>query len=531
MADAGFMTPEVASQLVAQGYLSPEVAQGFQGQLDTDRLAGQAPVIQDQPTVPAPAAVPAPTPPPGPPVPAQPVPPQPVPQGVPQGPPSPVVNVPPTTIASHESPQSLWERANQSKQDTNLAMADLVKQRAAETALKNQETAQQLRDNAAERQRVASEADKEWQQRQAESTERAKAIANMQVDPERYVHDKSVLGKIGMVLSLALGGFAGGYNHTENQNMKMLNAAIDRDVAAQEKRIDNAKDSARELDRLSKERYGHAMDKVQFLGQVRQDLLNTAQLELADITTKYEGPEAQQKANELNAGIQQELATHKQQYVDRAASAAAAAANKAAESRKAVGELAAKLMEPKEGQPGMSAAEAADTASRLLTGKGADTTGLSTEARPGKLTDEEKAAKKAELEATENVKTLKDFDMKKVTEGGSLGNLANETLPGGLVPDSVKENAQVRNDYNTRARMIVAGSYKLDTNANEPKNMKRVEEDAKPYVIMPGDDVKVAEKKREALVNLAQRTAAAQGAPSQTKADRDKALGFTPKGQ
>lgn len=194
----------------------------------------------------------------------------------------------------------------------------------------------------------------------AESRKRAQEVAAMKVDPNRLWNKAStgqkIVGGIFAGLGLALGGIGAGMTKGPNYAMEIIQSAINRDIDAQKEEIQNAKDGAAELAKISKAKYGREMDMAEFETRSRMDAYNYALAQVDAVAKSHDTGINTANADLLRQQLageagQQKLGLAQQVYgVNRAKEQAAAAAGNAAaaqakENQKQFRELTAKFME------------------------------------------------------------------------------------------------------------------------------------------------------------------------------------------
>lgn len=140
-----------------------------------------------------------------------------------------------------------------------------------------------------------------------ESQRRALELANRKIDPDRYWHQKSTGERILGAIALAIGTFGSAISKTPNYAFQMVENSIDRDIAAQREDIQNAKDSAAMLDKISKDKYGRAMSAYELESRQRLDSYNYALQKIDAAAAKYDDPIAAAKAEQLKAQLMDKI--------------------------------------------------------------------------------------------------------------------------------------------------------------------------------------------------------------------------------
>lgn len=105
------------------------------------------------------------------------------------------------------------------------ARRDAAQQAFAEDEARNQEQANQVAAKMTEIDRMGND------------------IAAKKVDPEQLFHEKGALGGIGFAIAAAMGQFAAGINGGPNTAVETINHMVERNIAAQNANISNAKDA------------------------------------------------------------------------------------------------------------------------------------------------------------------------------------------------------------------------------------------------------------------------------------------------
>lgn len=141
-----------------------------------------------------------------------------------------------------------------------------------------------------------------------ESRQRATAIGNMKVDPDRYWKRKDTAQKIMSGIGILFSGIGQGLMKTNsNTSLDIIQAGINRDIDAQKADIENSKDSARMLDQISTRKFGRSMSMAEFEAHSRMDAYNFALGKTDAIAQQYDSPAIQGKADQLKAQLQGEI--------------------------------------------------------------------------------------------------------------------------------------------------------------------------------------------------------------------------------
>ena len=130
-------------------------------------------------------------------------------------------------------------------------------------------------------------------------------VQQQHIDPNRYMANKSTLGKIGTVLSVALGGL-GTINGGRNVALDMLNRSIDQDIDAQKAELGKREN----LLSANMRQYGNVRDAADMSRIMAQGItLQHLQALQAQATAPMAKMQAQAMAtqlqNQINTGMQQ----------------------------------------------------------------------------------------------------------------------------------------------------------------------------------------------------------------------------------
>lgn len=198
----------------------------------------------------------------------------------------------------------LLDDAIKKKADAESAKAIAVQ---AGTFEATQQAKDRMQQEAAARQSAMKDAD----EADAQSKQRAIDLGNRKIDPMRVWHNASVPQQILGALAMAFGAFGAALAKTPNFAMQMIQGAVDRDIDAQKTEIQNAKDSNAELAKLSREKYGRAMDQQTFDAHQRLDAYNYAMQQVDASAKTYDSDVASANADVLRQQLQGEVAQQK----------------------------------------------------------------------------------------------------------------------------------------------------------------------------------------------------------------------------
>ncbi len=173
----------------------------------------------------------------------------------------------------------------------------------------NQERDARAREAAT--QQSMAERDEELATRQQDFTSSVKALSKASVDPDRFWASRSTGQKIGVMISLALGGFVQGVRGGSNPGMDIINNAIERDIKAQEFAYHATRDTAA----MKQTAFGLAMQKYQNVdaarSMARAASLDAVQAQFGQNAALWKDAESANRAN----GAMAELEGNKAQQI------------------------------------------------------------------------------------------------------------------------------------------------------------------------------------------------------------------------
>jgi hypothetical protein len=127
----------------------------------------------------------------------------------------------------------------------------------------------------------------------------AKELSEQKIDPNAFIADKSVPGKMALGIGLILGGMGGGLAHQGNPALDFLNKQIDRNIEGQKLQMDQKKNLlAAHMDQFKDLYTASQMLRVNHLDQLENQVKMAA--------AKAQTPLAQAQANMLIGQIKQE---------------------------------------------------------------------------------------------------------------------------------------------------------------------------------------------------------------------------------
>ncbi len=185
------------------------------------------------------------------------------------------------------------------------SLADLTS-RASQEQLKAQQEAE------ARRQAIAKEWETRWQENQAAADRLTNDIATSKIDPQAFWQNKGTGQKIAATLGIILGGIGQAFGGGENQALKLINDAIEKDIDAQKANL------GKKQGLLSAYvQKGHSIEEAARLA--RADQQDALAGQIAMVASKYAGPEAQAKVQALQAGFKKEAyQAREESYLKRA---------------------------------------------------------------------------------------------------------------------------------------------------------------------------------------------------------------------
>ncbi len=140
---------------------------------------------------------------------------------------------------------------------------------------------------------------------QAKDQQLAKDLMDAKIDPNRYLNSRNTGQKLAQAIGLFLGGIGAGMTHTENDSVKIIQSAIDRDIDAQKSDQSNKMN----LWKMNREAYGN---ELQANLATQNQLYTGLKYQLQQQASKYASPIAQARAGQGIATIDQQIAQNNQ---------------------------------------------------------------------------------------------------------------------------------------------------------------------------------------------------------------------------
>lgn len=181
--------------------------------------------------------------------------------------------------------------------------ANIAEQRALATAQERADAASANaavvdEDQAKRFESMRAEFDESQNKRLADMDELRADIAKTKIDPSQYWSKGSGFGQALSLLSVAIGGFAKGWSggRLENTGLKMLDQAIDRDIAAQRDNLSTKRGllaESQSVFSMARQRFGDDQAAAEFTKARQNEMLKNA-------AARYQG-EARTEAMRANA--------------------------------------------------------------------------------------------------------------------------------------------------------------------------------------------------------------------------------------
>lgn len=192
-----------------------------------------------------------------------------------------------------------YQKQVQGLQQEAVAQAAMAKEQ--EMALKSQVMAQQNM-----QQQYQQHFDDLNKERQAFQDD----IKNSHIDPQRYMGNKSTVGKVGTAIGLILGGIGGGLTGRGSDALAFLNSQIDRDIEAQKADLGKKEN----LLSANMRQFGNMRDATEMTRLMMGDMVNN---QLKAAAAKAQGPQAQANALKMIGSLEQQAAPMAQQLATR----------------------------------------------------------------------------------------------------------------------------------------------------------------------------------------------------------------------
>lgn len=207
-----------------------------------------------------------------------------------------------------------------------MMQTDAERERAARRAEMLATAARHKEEDAVIAQSEQAEADRRFNESQAEVQKQLDQVRAQKVDPDRLMRSD------GMAFRAIVGGLFGGIymglnKLSSNPFIDQLNKQIDRDIAAQEKNIDNSRAAAMDKMNLLRDQRAQWKDSQAARLQARNLAYEATLTQIEAEMVKYDDPISQARGAQAIAAIQREQGqVQKQLDAERARLAAAGAA-------------------------------------------------------------------------------------------------------------------------------------------------------------------------------------------------------------
>lgn len=410
---------------------------------------------------------------------------------------------PPPIASGPGIPNSLYGNVNNANaaQLKGLTDAgDLQRELGVDKAGRTMAVADLSEQNAVRMQRdaeIQQQADQKAAQQHQAFLDRQQVLADeigeQRIDPSRLLHNADLKTQFTIGLGAALGGSLAAINGGPNSSLQHLDKMIDRDIESQVDAINNKKASlnarsslfAQMLEETGDRRMAATATRNLIYQAMDQKMKADAdRLGIPELRTNAEimGQELDRRRNDLTADLAKQSLARAQ-----AAAAAAASAQRAEHERMWQHQLDLEKLNQEQQK-------------------------IDIERGKGNPADKERGKAQMELDANLAVLDRTEKDPSDVSRGTPFGNYA-QSLPG-IIPgvSEARTNAAARDAFNTQVSMMVAGAYKLSTNANEPKNLLLIEKYSKPFLVQSDDSDEVIKGRVQKLRKLMIEGGAVQGA-------------------
>lgn len=325
----------------------------------------------------------------------------------------------------------------------------------------------------------------------------ADQIGAEKIDPSRVIGDKSVGEKI----SLLIAGILSGANGQGPQFLGRLDSMIDQGVKAQMANADNAKAKLSARQSVFGQMMAETGDRRVAEMQTKNLMYEAVKQKLSSDAERLGIPEVQNNAalavNTLTETKSNPLQTQM-----------AADALKAFQQQAAANASLQRQNEDRAWNRGKDVFEMG------IKKQQADTEQMKAQSEANKSSDplaKERHEAQQQLDALG--RSISAADPATITAGGSLGRETSEHLPD-WVPgvSGARARSNAREEYNALVRPAVGASWKLRTGGVEPKNPTILDEQAKAFLIQPGDSEETARSKQAALRRHVDQSADSAGA-------------------
>ncbi|SRR6266851_693356 len=187
---------------------------------------------------------------------------------------------------------ALTGAAEQEQKGANINAANIAEAKAEEFS-RNQKD---WNDKIAE---LDAQANLRTQKQLADEAAKRKEIEAGRIDPSHWLSSRTVGQKIVASLSIALGGIGAGLTGGPNVALGIIQKHIDQDIDAQKANL-----GKKQTDYSNLLQQGYSAAQAESL--LRSRMMADAGAKGLEIATRYGGPEAQAKAQQLNAGLSQQ---------------------------------------------------------------------------------------------------------------------------------------------------------------------------------------------------------------------------------
>lgn len=397
-----------------------------------------------------------------------------------------------------------WERAQQGQLDQIGLGADIQRTIGEDRAIRTDAVSGLETDNAARMQRDAEmqqQVDAAAAQKHQAFLDRNEQLADelgkMQVDPGRLLRGADASTQFTIGLGAVLGGINAAMNGGSNTSLDRLDKIIDRDIQSQIQDIDSKRASLGARSSLFGQMLAETGDRRLAAMQTRSLMYDAMKTKLKADSDRLGIPELRDNAEAAANEIDQKNATLKAQMSGDAYRTYLAQMQAAANAQRAAEERA-----------WQRAKDVAEMNFKQQALNIEATKAGATKAGANKERDE------AQVEVDANLRQLAadKRNIDKLDAASKVGKAWAEGAPGWAPgADAARDNVSAFKDYNVRAMMMVGAAYKLDTNANEPKNLELLKKYAEPYVFDEGDSKAVKLAKIQRLEELMVKSGAAKG--------------------
>ncbi len=390
----------------------------------------------------------------------------------------------------------------QTQKDSNSELATAKEQGAREAY----ENIQQTKNDRIQQQKDLEAFHYKSQQEQKtvddSSTAEAKRIAKLEVDPNKGVNDINPIAKVLLIIGAGLTQAGGGEGL--KSAMSYLNEKNKASADAQWKKIENQKDGWQMERNVAARQAARDGDQEKFMVAKGVESWRTHQLELDGIETKTKSAEIKASAQQANSAIDAQVNGILKAFGDKQVqllrsseqAGAAAAANQLKQHQKTQDDIRTRSQHYID-----NGVDPTEAVSRANAEYGWNPDNRKFGALPSK--EEREAASKGPNEAQQKTATeIKQGkeDLKELDNYRSKVATISPSVVEGLSPDTRGKIQAEQARYEAFVYRQVAKMYKMDTTAQEPKNIKLIEHFAKPY--LPNSQYEPIEVTRRRMDNL-----------------------------